>query len=162
MRKKTTEKPVLVAKYTEEAIRLCGGVSSSHRRIFKVAVTLDRDMEPAGKLAGVVPDTALAKTTKELYLCPRPIMHKPPHPGESLREDVLPALSLSVTALAKHLGYSRGQLSKVINGKASISTELAHRLELAGLGAARVWLAQQATFDLWQVSPRESPAAPPP
>lgn len=35
-------------------------------------------------------------------------MHNPPHPGEALREDVLPEMKLSVTALAKHLGYSRG------------------------------------------------------
>lgn len=84
-------------------------------------------------------------------------MYNPPHPGEALREDVLPALGLSVTALAQHLGYSRGQLSTVINGHASISADLAHRLELAGLGAARVWLAQQAAFDLWQAEQRPCP-----
>lgn len=84
-------------------------------------------------------------------------MYNPPHPGETLREDVLPALGLSVTALAKHLGYSRGQLSTVINGHAGISADLAHRLELAGLGAARVWLAQQAAFDLWQAEQRPCP-----
>lgn len=84
-------------------------------------------------------------------------MHNPPHPGESLREDVLPAVGLSVTALAKHLGYSRGQLSTVINGHAAISADLAHRLELAGLGRARVWLAQQAAYDLWQAEHREHP-----
>ena len=84
-------------------------------------------------------------------------MYNPPHPGEALREDVLPALGLSVTALAQHLGYSRGQLSTVINGHASISADLARRLELAGLGAARVWLAQQAAFDLWQAEQRPCP-----
>jgi addiction module HigA family antidote len=84
-------------------------------------------------------------------------MYNPPHPGEALREDVLPALGLSVTALARHLGYSRGQLSTVINGHASISADLAHRLELAGLGSARVWLAQQAAFDLWQAKQRPCP-----
>jgi addiction module HigA family antidote len=45
----------------------------------------------------------------------------PPHPGATLRDDVLPALGLSITALAQHLGYSRGQLSTVINGHAGIS-----------------------------------------
>jgi addiction module HigA family antidote len=84
-------------------------------------------------------------------------MYNPPHPGEALREDVLAALGLSVTALARHVGYSRGQLSTVINGHASISADLAHRLELAGLGTAQIWLAQQAAFDLWQAEQRPCP-----
>ena len=84
-------------------------------------------------------------------------MHNPPHPGEALRLDVLPALELSITALAAHLGYSRGQLSTVLNGRAAISADLAYRLELAGLGQARQFLAEQAAFDLWQAQQREHP-----
>ena len=84
-------------------------------------------------------------------------MYDPPHPGEALREDVLPALGLSVTALAQHLGYSRGQLSTVINCHSRITADLAYRLELAGLGAARVWLAQQSAVDLWQAAKRPCP-----
>lgn len=56
-------------------------------------------------------------------------MFNPPHPGEALREDVLPALGLSITTLATHLGYSRGQLSTVLNCRAAISADLAWRLE---------------------------------
>lgn len=84
-------------------------------------------------------------------------MYDPPHPGESLREDVLPAIGMSVSELARHLGYSRGQLSTVLNGRAAISAELAYRLELAGLGAARQYLAEQAAYDLWQLEHREHP-----
>ncbi|WJV25665.1 MULTISPECIES: HigA family addiction module antitoxin [Pseudomonas] len=84
-------------------------------------------------------------------------MHNPPHPGEALREDVLPAIGLSVAALARHIGYSRGQLSTVINCRASISADLAYRLELAGLGDARHYLAEQAAFDLWQVRQHSHP-----
>ncbi len=84
-------------------------------------------------------------------------MHNPPHPGEALREDVLPAIGLSITALAAHLGYSRGQLSTVLNGRAAISADLAHRLELAGLGNARQYLAEQAAHDLWQARQRPHP-----
>lgn len=84
-------------------------------------------------------------------------MHNPPHPGEALREDVLPAIGLSVTGLARHLGYSRGQLSTVLNGHAAISADLAYRLELAGLGSARQYLAEQAAYDLWQAEHREHP-----
>ena len=64
---------------------------------------------------------------------------------------------MSISALAQHLGYSRGQLSTIINGHAGISAELAYRLELAGLGSARMWLAMQAAYDLWQVEHREHP-----
>lgn len=84
-------------------------------------------------------------------------MHNPPHPGEALREDVLPEIKLSVTALAKHLGYSRVQLSKVLHCHAAISADLAWRLELAGLGKAHTWLARQSAYDLWQAQHKEVP-----
>ncbi len=40
-------------------------------------------------------------------------MHNPPHPGEILRDDVLPALNVSVTAAARELGVTRAALSRV-------------------------------------------------
>ncbi|MEJ5863631.1 HigA family addiction module antitoxin [Pseudomonas farsensis] len=84
-------------------------------------------------------------------------MHNPPHPGEALREDVLPAIGMNVSNLARHLGYSRGQLSTVLNGRSAISADLALRFELAGLGSARQYLAEQAAYDLWQAAQREHP-----
>ena len=84
-------------------------------------------------------------------------MHNPPHPGESLREDVLPEIKMSVAALARHIKYSRGQLSTVLNGRAALTADLAFRLELAGLGNARQYLAEQAAYDLWQAEQREHP-----
>ena len=81
-------------------------------------------------------------------------MHNPPHPGETLREDILPALKLSVTQAAEQLGVARPTLSKVLNGKAAISPEMALRLEkwlgVENGGRADIWLAEQATYDLWQ------------
>jgi addiction module HigA family antidote len=50
-------------------------------------------------------------------------MHNPPHPGETLREDVLPALGLSVTDASAQLGVTRAALSRVLNGRAGISAE---------------------------------------
>lgn len=79
-------------------------------------------------------------------------MHNPPHPGETLREDVLPALGLSVTDAAEQLGVTRAALSRVLNGRAAISPEMALRLELwLGIehgGRADTWVAQQAAYDL--------------
>ena len=56
-------------------------------------------------------------------------MHNPPHPGHTLREDVLPALGLSVTEAAEALCVTRPALSRVLNGRAAISPEMALRIE---------------------------------
>ena len=81
-------------------------------------------------------------------------MYNPPHPGETLREDVLPALGLTVTQAAKQLGITRPALSRVLNEHAAISPEMALRIE-AWLGVERggradVWLSGQAAYDLWK------------
>lgn len=72
----------------------------------------------------------------------------PVHPGAILREDVIKALGLQVTEAAERLGISRVALSRVLNEHARISPGLAIRLEEAGVGTARHWLAMQTTFDL--------------
>ncbi|APW47242.1 HigA family addiction module antitoxin [Rhodoferax antarcticus] len=85
-------------------------------------------------------------------------MFNPPHPGLALRDDVLPALGLGVTQSAEQLGVSRVALSRVLNGRAAISPDMALRIE-AWLGAdrggdARVWLAGQSAYDVWQAEQR--------
>ncbi|MDZ4143498.1 MAG: HigA family addiction module antitoxin [Burkholderiales bacterium] len=81
-------------------------------------------------------------------------MFNPPHPGLTLRDDVLPALGLTVTEAARQLDISRVTLSRVLNGRAAISPEMALRLEawlgVARGGEARLWLAEQSAFDMWQ------------
>jgi antitoxin HigA-1 len=89
-------------------------------------------------------------------------MYNPPHPGETLREDVLPALGLSVTDASVQLGVTRAALSRVLNGRAGISPEMALRLERwLGIdhgGRASVWLGMQAAYDLWNTRKRTKPA----
>ncbi len=79
-------------------------------------------------------------------------MHNPPHPGETLREDVLPALGLTVTEAAGQLGITRAALSRVLNGRTGISPEMALRIEkwlgVENGGRADVWLTEQAAYDL--------------
>jgi addiction module HigA family antidote len=81
-------------------------------------------------------------------------MFNPPHPGLTLRDDVLPALDLQFTEAASQLGIDRTTLSKVLDGRAAISPTMALRIERwLGRdhgGAAEVWLAQQSAYDLWQ------------
>jgi addiction module HigA family antidote len=78
----------------------------------------------------------------------------PPHPGETLRDDVLPALGLTVGAAASALGIDRTTLSKVLNGRSGISPMMALRIEQwLGVdrgGSAERWLSQQLAYDLWQ------------
>ncbi len=76
------------------------------------------------------------------------VMKTPVHPGEILREDVLADLGLGVGEAASRLGISRVALSRVLHGHARISPNLAVRLEEAGAGTARAWLAMQSAHDL--------------
>ena len=81
-------------------------------------------------------------------------MFNPPHPGETLREDVLPSLGLTVKEAANQLGVARPSLSRVLNGHAAISPEMALRIEgwlgIENGGRADLWIAQQAAYDLWK------------
>ena len=85
-------------------------------------------------------------------------MYNPPHPGLTLRDDVLPALGLTVTEAAQQLNVARATLSRVINGRAAVSPEMALRIE-AWLGVerggeARLWIAEQSAYDMWQAEQR--------
>jgi len=82
-------------------------------------------------------------------------MHNPPHPGEVLRDTVL--AELSVTDFARRLGVSRVALSRVINGRAAVSAEMALRLSAALGGSAESWLRMQAAYDLWRASRKRRP-----
>lgn len=77
-------------------------------------------------------------------------MHNPPHPGEVLRDGVFAGTGETVTSFARRLGVSRVALSRVLNGQAAISAEMALRLAAALGGTAESWLYMQAGFDLWQ------------
>nr|WP_322996434.1 HigA family addiction module antitoxin [Castellaniella sp.] len=78
-------------------------------------------------------------------------MHNPPHPGSLLKDDVLPALELTVTEAAAQLGVSRVQFSRFINGRSGVTPELALRLaKWIPAPTAIMWLQMQADYDLWQ------------
>ena len=85
------------------------------------------------------------------------MMHTHPYPGEILKEMVFAPLQLSVTEAAQRLSIARVSLSRVLNGKAGISPDLALRLEKAGVSTARFWIQLQANYDLWSAMQREQP-----
>jgi addiction module HigA family antidote len=74
----------------------------------------------------------------------------PIHPGVILREDVLPALKMSVKDAASQLGISRQMLHGILKGTASVTPEMALRLgKFCGNGPG-LWLRMQQARDLWE------------
>lgn len=83
------------------------------------------------------------------YHVKRPLRCTPIHPGEVLREDVLPELKLSVSEAARRLGVSRQQLHRILGCTHPITVEMALRIgKLAGNGPG-LWLRMQQSHDLW-------------
>jgi addiction module HigA family antidote len=80
-------------------------------------------------------------------------MKNPPHPG-GIVKDCIDDLGLSVTDAAKVLGVTRPTLSRVINGRAGISPEMAVRLSKAFGSTPEMWLRMQVAYDLAQVRAR--------
>jgi addiction module HigA family antidote len=76
-------------------------------------------------------------------------MFNPPHPGTVLKEYLG---SISVTAAASHLGVTRAALSRILNGNAGISADMALSLADALGTSAELWAGMQAQYDLWQAS----------
>jgi len=83
-------------------------------------------------------------------------MKNPPHPGRSIRDACLEPLGLTVTEGARVLGVARHTISRVINGQAGISPDMAIRLEKAFGGSADAWLRMQAAYDLAQARQHEN------
>jgi addiction module HigA family antidote len=80
-------------------------------------------------------------------------MYNPPHPGEVIREYLG---ETTVSAAARHLGVGRVTFSRVLNGKAAVSPEMAMRLAAAfGTSSPEVWMRMQAQYDLWQIAKRK-------
>ena len=76
------------------------------------------------------------------------VMKNPPHPGRSIKDACLDPLELSVTEGAARLGVARHTLSRVINGRAGVSPEMAVRFEKMGWSTADSWLRMQMAYDL--------------
>jgi len=86
-------------------------------------------------------------------------MYEPPHPGEVLRE-FLPD-GMTIEEVARRLGVSRVQLSRVLNGRSAISADMAIRIGLLTNTTPESWLTGQTKWDLWQASQKPRPAVEP-
>src|ERR1700676_3295847 len=91
-------------------------------------------------------------------------LKNPPHPGDFIRTEIVDPAGLSVTAAAIALGVSRPALSSLLNGKASLSGEMALRIEKAFGVKMDTLMRMQSAYDIAQTRKREKenscPAAP--
>lgn len=76
---------------------------------------------------------------------------KPTHPGEMLREDVLPALHMTQTEFARRLGVSRLSVSELLLEKRGLSPDMAVRIGRLTNTTPESWLRMQETVDPWEL-----------
>ena len=74
----------------------------------------------------------------------------PTHPGELLREDLMPAAGLTQEALAGRIGVSRRTINEILVEKRSVSADMAHRLARFFDTTPEFWLGLQQDVDLWK------------
>ena len=90
---------------------------------------------------------------KEYPVTERP-SRSPMHPGRILKDDVLPALDLTVSEAARQLGVSRHTLQRIIAGRHSITPEMAVRLGHFCSNGPQLWMTMQQNYDLWHAERR--------
>lgn len=77
---------------------------------------------------------------------------RPSHPGEILREDVLPALEMTQTEFARRIGVSRLSVSELLHEKRAMTPEMAARVGKLLNTSAESWLRMQQAVDLWEIT----------
>ena len=83
-------------------------------------------------------------------------MYNPPHPGEFIREVYLDELNVSSRTVAAKLKVSPSTFTRLLNGKSSVTPEMAMRLSKTLGRSPESWLAMQNNYDLWQLQNRRS------
>jgi addiction module HigA family antidote len=82
-------------------------------------------------------------------------MKNPPHPGDFIRTEIVEPAGLTVTAAAAALQVSRPALSSLLNGKASLSGDMALRIEKAFGVRMETLMRMQSSFDIAETRKRE-------
>jgi antitoxin HigA-1 len=75
---------------------------------------------------------------------------KPTHPGELIREDLLPETGISQTELAKLMGVSRRTVSELVHERRKVSPDIAFRLARVFNSTPEMWLNMQQAVDIWE------------
>jgi addiction module HigA family antidote len=88
------------------------------------------------------------------YIAKRNEGRCPTHPGEILRDDVLPSLGMNVSDAAKALGVTRQTLHRILAGTTAVTPEMALRLGKFCGNGADLWIRMQEAHDLWHAERR--------
>jgi len=75
---------------------------------------------------------------------------RPTHPGEVLREEILPSTGLTQSELARRLQVSRGVVNAILNERRAVTPDLAHRLARVFNTSPELWLNMQQAVDVWE------------
>lgn len=78
-------------------------------------------------------------------------MHEPLHPGFIVKETLIDNTGFSVTEAASRLGVTRTTLSRLLNGRAALSPEMALRLSKLFSTSVEMWLNLQTQYDVWMI-----------
>lgn len=84
-------------------------------------------------------------------------MHSPAHPGEVLRELYLEPMEVTITTAAEALDVSRKHVSAIVNGRVSVTPDMALRLAEVFATDPELWVNLQAQYDLWELSRKRRP-----
>ena len=74
---------------------------------------------------------------------------RPTHPGELLREEILPAAKITQAELAKRMGVSRRTVNEICQERRGVSADVAHRLARVLNTTPDLWINMQAAVDVW-------------
>ena len=77
------------------------------------------------------------------------MIHQPLHPGLIIKDTLIDQTGLAIVDAAKHLGVTRTTLSRLLNGRASLSPEMAIRLAKFFQTSVESWLNLQMQYDVW-------------
>ena len=88
-------------------------------------------------------------------------LHNPAHPGEILRQLYLIPMKVTITEAAEALGVTRKHVSAIVNGRASVTADMALRLAAAFATEPELWVNLQAQYDLWEVGKKARPKVKP-
>jgi addiction module HigA family antidote len=100
-------------------------------------------------LSNIIKEAAMPE-----YSVKRPLKRCPTHPGALLREDVLPALRLSIAEAAGRMHISRQTLHRILAERAAVTPDMALRLGKFCGNGPDLWLGMQQAYELWQAEDR--------
>lgn len=76
-------------------------------------------------------------------------LRRPTHPGELLREEILPAAKIAQAELARRMGVSRRTVNEICQERRGVSADMAHRLARVLNTTPDLWINMQAAVDIW-------------